>query len=362
MKKLFSCRVLALRLGPLLVLFGCSDRSPSPPVETIRTAVKVASTEQPKSVEEWQQSQTLFERLLRASWPKALKEKDLCTYFSTWGPQELLPLSEVITISTKSELPCREALLLRIKAQMSVMAERLNTTDLGLSPCRRKQGPPPWNLTVTVNPSVTPRLIAGQLPACTIAFTFDDGPHAFQTPAILNVLEKTQVKAVFFQLGFKVDRFPQISQAVVRDGHVIGNHSYSHGNMPKLTYELGQREIEKGFTSLFKAQVGPLTPFFRFPFGAFTTPLQQYLRDLNVTEFFWNMDTLDWKLKDPVALYHHTLKQIEREGRGIILFHDTLPQTTIVVPKVLEALREAGYGTALFVPEKTVTTHSPLLR
>ena len=79
----------------------------------------------------------------------------------------------------------------------------------------------------------------------------------------------------------------------------------------------------------------------------------------HVAEFFWNMDTRDWGIKDPSELYRKVISEIDREKRGILLFHDVHPQTIDVMPRVLLALRNAGYTPALFIPEDLIEGDVP---
>ena len=64
--------------------------------------------------------------------------------------------------------------------------------------------------------------------------------------------------------------------------------------------------------------------------------------------FYWNVDTLDWKYKDPEFLYDYALREIENEGRGIVLFHDIQPQTNVILPELLKTLKQKGYTFAVF--------------
>ena len=203
-----------------------------------------------------------------------------------------------------------------------------------------------------------PRLVTGDLNQCEVAFTFDDGPDPILTERLIEILHSESVQANFFVVGRNVDRYPQITNLVAEAGHVVGNHSYSHKNFPKLSFKDVKREIVKGFRSLLNLW-DFTTPFFRFPYGAFTKKSRHFLQNQDVAEFFWNMDTRDWDIKNPNALYRNVVKELNREKRGILLFHDVHPQTIEVIPEVLLALKRAGYTTAVFVPQELIEGDFP---
>ena len=203
-----------------------------------------------------------------------------------------------------------------------------------------------------------PRLVTGDLNRCEVAFTFDDGPHPILTERLLEILKDENVRANFFTVGRNVDRYPQITDQVAQAGHVVGNHSYSHKNFPKFSFNEIKLEIIKGFQSLLGLW-DFTTPFFRYPYGAFTKKSRKYLQDHDVAEFFWNMDTRDWAIKNPNDLYRNVLKELNREKRGILLFHDVHSQTIEVIPNVLIALKQAGYTTAVFVPDELIEGDFP---
>lgn len=188
------------------------------------------------------------------------------------------------------------------------------------------------------------------LPHCHINLSFDDGPHSRLTRQLLSILESEQVRANFFVVGRNVNRFPDIVQETFEKGHIVGNHSYSHPNLQKLVHNDALDEINHGFMAISNA-LGFIKPFFRFPFGASTPNLKSSLYEDQVLDFFWNMDSLDWRYKDVEELYIRTITQIERRQRGIILFHDIQPQTIAVMPLVLSALKKAGYTTAVLLPD-----------
>lgn len=338
-----------------IALLGCGKDSTKKNISSIRDAAKESSD--PKSFEEWHQKNEELDQSIQANWPEALNDPQLCEKLNAWEISELLSLHETLFQTLPEQLSCRQDLLNRIDQYRALENQKIALTKKTypkLSPCvpkdseafRPRLGP---SESILVDTKGGPRFVTGNLPECTIAFTFDDGPHSIYTPEVLSILAMEDVKAIFFEMGVRVSRWPNLSQNVYDAGHVLANHTWSHQNLPKISLDNAFTEIMRGFDALLSVN-RPISPFFRFPYGSFNKPLRSYLRENDVSEFFWNMDTLDWKIKDPSDLYLNVLNEIERERRGIILFHDVHPQTTEVLPHVLKALREAGYKTAYFVP------------
>ena len=90
-------------------------------------------------------------------------------------------------------------------------------------------------------------------------------------------------------------------------------------------------------------------PFFRFPYGAKTPAEQGFVEHRGNTTFFWNMDSQDWRIRDPHKLFLNVLAELDRAKHGIILFHDIHEQTVIVLPHVLAELRARGMTPVVFV-------------
>ncbi len=185
-----------------------------------------------------------------------------------------------------------------------------------------------------------------------VALTFDDGPHPTRTARILKILADAGVRATFFEVGASAERLPQITRAVSEQGHTIGSHTFRHPRLTTLSLPEAQRDIQSGrsmLETILGPQHGPVT-FFRFPYGARNRPLQDWVKQEGMASFLWNMDSRDWKIRDAQALLGHVAIELDREKRGILLFHDIQEQTVIVLPYVLEALKARGFSTVVFIP------------
>jgi peptidoglycan-N-acetylglucosamine deacetylase len=179
-----------------------------------------------------------------------------------------------------------------------------------------------------------------------VVLTFDDGPHSTRTPAILDILDRYCVKAVFFLVGKMALERPEILREIARRGHVIGAHSFSH---PRSLARLGKgrasAEIEMGFAAVAHALGGPVAPLFRFPGLNHSDALLSYLAARNIS--IWSVDVIsgDTELRGARHLPGRLFSRLEKRGRGIILFHDTKRATAASLSSILDRLKAEGYST-----------------
>lgn len=204
-----------------------------------------------------------------------------------------------------------------------------------------------------LNPVLSPYLTDGGLKEGEIALTLDDGPHPTRTTKIFEILAKAGARANFFSVGQMARSYPQVAADGVRQGHVYGSHSMSHAELPKLTPGQAQTEILSGAKAVADA-TGVEVPFFRFPYGAQTFSLKQFVQAKGFAAFSWNLDPQDWKIKDPVALLRAVVAELNRQKHGILLMHDIQPQTVLVLPAVLEEIKRRGWKLILFTPPRAV--------
>lgn len=178
-----------------------------------------------------------------------------------------------------------------------------------------------------------------------VMLTFDDGPHPDKTPEILSLLEKYNAKGVFFCIGKYVDAYPETARQIVEKGHVIGSHSYFHGNLfdllppRKVAAELLQTEIS------IRNATGQDTRFFRPPYGITNPNIAKALRQFNYRVLGWNLRSYDTVIHHPEKLKNRVLRRIK--PGSIILLHDTAPAILPVLENILGYLKENRYKTRL---------------
>jgi len=170
-----------------------------------------------------------------------------------------------------------------------------------------------------------------------VALTFDDGPNPATTNQALDTLSKYGIKATFFVLGKNISGNEEILKRMKADGHVIGNHSWSHPVLSKLSLDEAKKQITDTEDAITKV-LGSSSKLMRPPYGAITDDIRNSL-DLNF--IMWDVDSLDWKSKNEAAI----LTEIQRQARNgsIILMHDIHAETVNALPKIIDYLKEQGY-------------------
>lgn len=175
-----------------------------------------------------------------------------------------------------------------------------------------------------------------------VALTFDDGPDPKVTMQILEILAKYDAKATFFMLGSRVEYYPEIAKSVGDAGHELANHSWNHPDLTKLGSEKVWNEIHNT-TAIIESVTGKkMTGGFRPPYGAVN---QNVRAQTDLPVVLWDVDTLDWKHRDPTQLLTYVKNQT-KDG-SIILMHDIHQSTADGLNAVLAYLSEEGYT---FVP------------
>jgi peptidoglycan-N-acetylglucosamine deacetylase len=174
-----------------------------------------------------------------------------------------------------------------------------------------------------------------------IAMTFDDGPSAENTPRLLEMLKQRNIKATFFLIGQNVASNPDLVRRILADGHEIGNHSWTHPQLSKLSDDRVTMEITKTQDAIKDAS-GFTPTLLRPPYGAITPRQREWVEDrfgLNV--ILWSVDPFDWKRPGASVITQRILSQT-RPG-AIILSHDIHKQTVDAMPATLDGLIAKGY-------------------
>jgi peptidoglycan/xylan/chitin deacetylase (PgdA/CDA1 family) len=174
-----------------------------------------------------------------------------------------------------------------------------------------------------------------------IAITFDDGPHPM-TLQVLDVLKKHNAKATFFCIGKNIERHPEILQRIIDEGHIVGNHSYSHSHFFDFYRKNGViQELEKTDAIIEKIS-GRQPHFFRPPYGVTNPSIRRALEVTKHKVIGWNIRSLDGAIKNESVIFNRIAKRIS--PGGIVLLHDTSIQTVNVLERLLVTLREKNYN------------------
>lgn len=174
-----------------------------------------------------------------------------------------------------------------------------------------------------------------------IAITFDDGPNPETTPKLLKILEARGIKATFFVVGTRATENPELLRQMVAAGHEIGNHSWNHPQLPKVSEAEADRQIQMTSDAIQKA-TGSAPIYLRPPYGAMSQGLRRHIENkFGLAMVYWSADSLDWKNRETQAIYDKVMAQTH--PGGIILMHDIHATTVAAVPKVVDALLAKGY-------------------
>jgi peptidoglycan-N-acetylglucosamine deacetylase len=183
-----------------------------------------------------------------------------------------------------------------------------------------------------------------------IALTFDAGGSSEDLPGLLRVLENENVTATFFLTGKWVREYPACASQIATRGHVIGNQTWGHKDLTKLTDgEIAQELLRADdlFVSAFGCRYLPL---FRAPFGEVDSRVLRVVDKLGFRAIRWSIDTLDSMepRKTPSFIEHRILDRSDEELCGsIVLMHVGYPETIAALPVIIHNLRERGFE---FVP------------
>lgn len=195
----------------------------------------------------------------------------------------------------------------------------------------------------TQNAIITVHQIAPDDGRKLVALTFDDGPAEKYTEAYLDILDKYNIHATFYNLGQNIEAYPDIAKKVIDQGSEIQSHTYQHAQLTKLDASALQSEFSSAFQDI-KDNAGTDTTAFRPPYGDFNENAWLNSGGLASVSVLWNQDSLDWKRPGADAIVQNSLKGIT--SGGIILMHDgggNRDQDVEALPTIIETLQGEGY-------------------
>ena len=176
-----------------------------------------------------------------------------------------------------------------------------------------------------------------------ISLTFDDGPHPRYTPEILDILKKYDIRATFFVVGQNASYYPELVKRCQDEGHEIANHTYSHKNLSKDSFEDICREVRDTENVIYE-NLDTRTKLLRPPGGLYGKSVIKAAAELDYTLVLWTVDTRDWAHTPPEKIAKKVTTSIK--SGDIILMHDFIGKnspTPEALKKIIPALLKKGY-------------------
>lgn len=172
-----------------------------------------------------------------------------------------------------------------------------------------------------------------------IALTFDDGPSAASTPKLLDGLKERGVQATFFLIGknIEIGENKEIVRREYEEGHLVGNHTYNHVEITKLSNEMAYQELKKT-NEIIQEITGEEVEFMRPPFGAWQKELE---KKIHVLPVMWSIDPLDWTTENVDEIVNRVVTEVEEND--IILLHDCYDSSVQAALRIVDLLQAEGY-------------------
>jgi peptidoglycan-N-acetylglucosamine deacetylase len=174
-----------------------------------------------------------------------------------------------------------------------------------------------------------------------IALTFDDGPAGTKTARILDILKENKMEATFFCIGKNIEGNEELLKRISKEGHIIGNHSYTHHRFFDL---FSSRKMLSELQEMNRVcfNITGLSPrFFRPPYGVTNPNLKKAVLKGGFISIGWSIRSFDTVIRHEARLLNKILSALK--PGAILLLHDTSETTLKILPRLLNAIRDKGY-------------------
>jgi peptidoglycan/xylan/chitin deacetylase (PgdA/CDA1 family) len=174
-----------------------------------------------------------------------------------------------------------------------------------------------------------------------IAISFDDGPAKNYTPGILQILNSEKVKATFFCIGSRIAGNENILRQIRDEGHIIGNHSYSHHFWFDMYSAKKMQDDLKQMDDAMESATGLKPKLFRPPYGVTNPNVKKAIINGGYTPVGWSVRSMDTVIKDENKLLSKINAGIK--PGAVFLFHDTSKTTLAILPGFIQEVKKRGY-------------------
>lgn len=170
-----------------------------------------------------------------------------------------------------------------------------------------------------------------------IAITFDDGPDPYCTEQLLDGLKERGAKASFFVMGKQAEAYPELVRRMYAEGHLVGNHTYSHIQLGKNNRETFKAELIKT-NELLRGITGEEPQYVRPPYGSWD---KSFEKELTMIPVLWTIDPMDWCSSDVNGIVRKVTEKAEENA--VILMHDEYESTVTAALEIVDILQKQGY-------------------
>lgn len=170
-----------------------------------------------------------------------------------------------------------------------------------------------------------------------IAITFDDGPHPYYTEQLLDGLQERGAKATFFLMGKQAEAYPELVLRMQAEGHLIGNHTYSHMQLGKNNREKFKAELVKTNELLLEI-TGEETQYVRPPYGSWDKSIEE---ELTMIPVLWTIDPMDWCSSNVSGIVTKVTRKAKENA--VILMHDEYKSSVTAALEIVDTLQKEGY-------------------
>ncbi len=176
----------------------------------------------------------------------------------------------------------------------------------------------------------------------TVVLTFDAGADGSRLPDILDILSENNVKATFFLTGPLCERYPNLVSMITKHGFEVGNHSYAHHDMTKMSDEAIKEDILKAQNIIIETTGQDPRPWFRPPYGARNDRVRGVLKSLGYETVYWTIDSLDWEDNMTVDREKKRIYNNLKDG-SIILLHIGSKTTPVILSEMIKYFKSQNY-------------------